>query len=114
MIEPQLGKPGETPGFGLGFAISKLENQRRIGHGGAIYGFATEVQALPDAKLGAVVVATADCANGFTQYVAESALRQMLALRQGRPCRLESSEPISAPGPASSQAGTPTKRNPSN
>ena len=72
MIEPQLGKPGEAPGFGLGFAISKLDSERRIGHGGAIYGFATEVQALPDPQLGAIVVATADCANGFTAHVAES------------------------------------------
>jgi CubicO group peptidase (beta-lactamase class C family)/D-alanyl-D-alanine dipeptidase len=85
MIEPQLGKPGESPGFGLGFAISKLENDRRIGHGGAIYGFATEVQALPDARLGAIVVATADCANGFTQHAAETALRLMLAVRRGQP-----------------------------
>ena len=28
MIEPQLAKPGESPGFGLGFAISKLEKER--------------------------------------------------------------------------------------
>jgi CubicO group peptidase (beta-lactamase class C family)/D-alanyl-D-alanine dipeptidase len=95
MIEPQLAKPGESPGFGLGFAISKLENERRIGHGGAIYGFATEVQALPDAKLGAIVVATADCANGFTQHAAETALRLMLAVRRKQPQpALESTEPI--------------------
>ena len=80
MIEPQLAKPGESPGFGLGFAISTLDkSHRRIGHGGAVYGFATEVQALPDAKLGAIVIATADCANGFTQHVAETALRMMLS-----------------------------------
>jgi D-alanyl-D-alanine dipeptidase len=85
MIEPQLGKPGESPAFGLGFAISKLDKERRIGHGGAIYGFATEVQALPDARLGAVVVATADCANGFTQHVAETALKLLLASRRGEP-----------------------------
>ena len=95
MIEPQLAKPGETPGFGLGFAISKLENEPRIGHGGAIYGFATEVQALPARKLGAIVVATADCANGFTQHAAETALRLMLAVcrKQPQPA-LESTEPI--------------------
>ena len=70
MIEPQLAKPGESPGFGLGFAISTLDkSHRRIGHGGAVYGFATDVQALPDSKLGVIVVATADCANGFTQHV---------------------------------------------
>jgi CubicO group peptidase (beta-lactamase class C family)/D-alanyl-D-alanine dipeptidase len=95
MIEPQFARPGESPGFGLGFAISKLENERRIGHGGAIFGFATDVQALPDAKLGAIVVATADCANGFTQHVAETALRQMLAVRRGGPLfELKSSQQI--------------------
>ncbi len=87
MIEPQFAKPGESPGFGLGFAISKLDNERRIGHGGAIYGFATEVQALPDARLGAIVVATVDCANGFTQHVAETALRVMMRQPQrASPC----------------------------
>ncbi len=97
MIEPQLAKPGESPGFGLGFAISTLEKERRIGHGGAIYGFATEVQALPGAKLGAIVVATADCANGFTQHVAETALRMMLLVRKGQAVpALESSKPIPA------------------
>ncbi len=103
MIEPQLAKPGETPGFGLGFAISKLEKQRRIGHGGAIYGFATEVQALPDAKLGAIVVATADCANGFTQHVAETALRMMLQKGGNLPA-LESTKPLPA-GRAAQLAG---------
>ena len=87
MIEPQPGKPGESPGFGLGFAISKLDGERRIGHGGAVYGFATEVEALPDAKLGVVVITTADCANGVASQIAETALRMMLAVRDGRPLR---------------------------
>jgi CubicO group peptidase (beta-lactamase class C family)/D-alanyl-D-alanine dipeptidase len=85
MVEPQPARPGESPVFGLGFAISKLGNERRIGHGGAVYGFATEVQALPDARLGAVVIASADCANGATSHIAETALRTMLAVRQDRP-----------------------------
>ncbi len=50
------GKAGEPAGFGLGFAISKLDGERRIGHNGAVYGFATDVQALPDARLGVVVI----------------------------------------------------------
>ena len=85
MIEPQPGKPGTPGGFGLGFAISKLEDQRRIGHNGAVYGFATDVQALPDSKLGVVVIATADCANGVASHIAGTALRMMLAVHQGRP-----------------------------
>jgi CubicO group peptidase (beta-lactamase class C family)/D-alanyl-D-alanine dipeptidase len=82
MIEPQPAKPGEPPGFGLGFAISDFRKHRQIGHGGAVYGFATEVKALPDSKLGVIVIASADCANGFAQHVAATALRLMLGKGQ--------------------------------
>jgi CubicO group peptidase (beta-lactamase class C family)/D-alanyl-D-alanine dipeptidase len=88
MLTPQLGKPKETPAFGLGFALSTLEGQRRIGHGGAVYGFATELAALPDAKLGAVVIASRDCANGTVKQIADTALLQMLASRNGEPLPL--------------------------
>ncbi|MFI5387247.1 MAG: serine hydrolase domain-containing protein, partial [Fimbriimonadales bacterium] len=95
MTEPQLGKPGESPSFGLGFALSKLDQERRIGHSGAVYGFATELEALPDARLGVIVITTADCANGITRHVAETALRLMLAVRQNRPLAvLETTLPI--------------------
>jgi CubicO group peptidase (beta-lactamase class C family)/D-alanyl-D-alanine dipeptidase len=85
MTEPQLGREGESPAFGLGFALSKLENERCIGHGGAVYGFATEVLAMPDAKLGAIVIATADCANGVAGHIARTALRLTLAARRRTP-----------------------------
>ena len=39
----------------------------------------------PTPSSGAIVIATADCANGFASHVAETALRLMLAVRQGRP-----------------------------
>ena len=85
MIEPERGKPGQPGGFGLGFAISTLEDERRIGHNGAVYGFSTDLQGLPDAKLGVIVITTADCANGAASDVASTALRMMLAVRKGRP-----------------------------
>jgi CubicO group peptidase (beta-lactamase class C family)/D-alanyl-D-alanine dipeptidase len=95
MIDPQLAKPGESPAYGLGFHLSTLDDERRIGHGGAVYGFATDLQALPDAKLGAVVIAAADCANGFAEHVADSALRLMLAVRRADPLpALEPSKPV--------------------
>jgi D-alanyl-D-alanine dipeptidase len=95
MMQPQLDKADEPPGFGLGFAISKLDDERRIGHGGTVYGFATEVEALPDARLGAVVSVTADCANGVARHVVETALRLMMAVRRGRPLpALETSKAI--------------------
>ncbi|HEX4069965.1 MAG TPA: serine hydrolase domain-containing protein, partial [Planctomycetaceae bacterium] len=83
MIEPSTA--GESAGFGLGFAISKLDGERRIGHNGAVYGFATDVQALPDSRLGVVVITSADCANGIASHIATTALRMMLAVRKGEP-----------------------------
>jgi len=85
MAEPQLGQKGESPSFGLGFALSKLDDHVRLGHTGAVYGFASDLEALPDEKLGAIVITTVDCANGIARRVAESALRLMLQARKHQP-----------------------------
>jgi CubicO group peptidase (beta-lactamase class C family)/D-alanyl-D-alanine dipeptidase len=85
MWTPQFASDGSKRGFGIGFAIGELEGRRRVGHDGAIYGFATTLQALPDDKLGAVVIATKDSANPVVDRIAEAALRMMLARRAGRP-----------------------------
>ena len=55
MCKIQFGKPEEKTGFGIGFLVSEFEGKKRIGHGGAVYGFATEFGALPDDKLGVIV-----------------------------------------------------------
>src|SRR5262249_34484146 len=57
MWTPQFAKPEQKTGFGIGFHLTEFEGRRRVGHGGAIYGFATELAALPAEKLGVVVVA---------------------------------------------------------
>ena len=85
MLKVQFAKGGEARGFGLGFVVGQLQGRRRIGHNGAIYGFATEVAALPEEKLGAVVIASRDCANGLTGRIADVALGQLLAARDGKP-----------------------------
>jgi D-alanyl-D-alanine dipeptidase len=85
MWTPQFAPPGTTAGYGIGFAISELEGHRMIGHGGAIYGFATTLGALPDERLGVVVVTTRDCANAVTDRIAHGALQAMLAVREQRP-----------------------------
>ncbi|HYW51815.1 MAG TPA: serine hydrolase domain-containing protein, partial [Gemmatimonadaceae bacterium] len=43
MWKPQFAPAGATRGSGIGFAVSALDGQRMIGHGGAIYGFATQL-----------------------------------------------------------------------
>ena len=85
MRKTQFAADTTSNGFGLGFAISRFEGQSRIGHGGAVYGFATEVAMLPDARLGVAVVASKDCANGTVNKIADDALRMMLAVRANQP-----------------------------
>jgi CubicO group peptidase (beta-lactamase class C family)/D-alanyl-D-alanine dipeptidase len=85
MWTPQFAPPQTAAGYGIGFAISQLAGHRMIGHGGAIYGFATTLGALPDERLGVVVVTTRDCANAVTDRIAHGALGAMLAVREGMP-----------------------------
>jgi CubicO group peptidase (beta-lactamase class C family)/D-alanyl-D-alanine dipeptidase len=95
MWTPQFAKPGEKTGYGIGFNVTELDGRRRVGHGGAIYGFATELAALPDDKLGVVVVTALDCANAVVTRIADAALRQMLAARQGKPLpQIEETTPL--------------------
>lgn len=84
MWEPQFGT-GDERNFGLGFALDDQQGHRRVGHGGAIYGFATQLFALPEEKLGAAVVITADGANTISDRLAAYALDLMLAVRDGAP-----------------------------
>jgi CubicO group peptidase (beta-lactamase class C family)/D-alanyl-D-alanine dipeptidase len=84
MWTPQFAQ-NVTQGAGLGFFVFQLGGKRAVGHGGAIYGFATELMSLPDDKLGVVVVATLDGANAVTERIARAALEMMLAVRAGQP-----------------------------
>ena len=85
MWQPQFAANGERAHFGLGFILGDLDGHRRIGHNGAVYGFATELAALPEEKLGVAVIAAKDCANAVTERIANLALQQMLAARAGEP-----------------------------
>ena len=70
---------------GLGFFVSRFDGHARVGHDGAIYGFATTFALLPDDRLGVAVVTTLDGANVVTDRIADAALRAMLARRAGLP-----------------------------
>ncbi|PYP61087.1 MAG: hypothetical protein DMD26_18560 [Gemmatimonadetes bacterium] len=84
MWTPQFARPGERTGYGIGFRLGSLDGRRSIGHDGAIYGFATTLQALPDEKLGVIIVTTRDGANAAVDEIGEAALRAMLAVRGTR------------------------------
>jgi len=95
MWSPQFPNAGGR-NFGLGFALSELDGHRMIGHGGAIYGFATTLDILPEDKLGVAVVATRDVANAVTERIGAEALRLVLARREGKPMTLP---PATSPVP---------------
>ena len=81
MFTPQ----GRDSGFGLGFALLNLDGFKMVGHRGGIYGFSTEVLAMPEEKIGAVVMTNMDNSSEVCWHVAITALRLMLAARHGKP-----------------------------
>jgi CubicO group peptidase (beta-lactamase class C family)/D-alanyl-D-alanine dipeptidase len=83
MWQSQFATGNEKQGFGIGFRLTNLDGHALVGHGGAIYGFATELEALPADKLGVVVITTMDSANATMTRIANHALRLMLAAKQG-------------------------------
>jgi CubicO group peptidase (beta-lactamase class C family) len=76
---------GRDSGFGLGFALLSLDGFKMVGHRGGIYGFSTEVLAMPGEKIGVVVMINMDNSSEVCWHVAITALRLMLAARQGKP-----------------------------
>jgi CubicO group peptidase (beta-lactamase class C family)/D-alanyl-D-alanine dipeptidase len=82
---PQFAPAGAKQGFGLGFNIGEMQGQRRVGHNGAVYGFATDFQAFPDAKLGVAAVTTLDGANAVVDHIAEEAMAALLRAQDEKP-----------------------------
>lgn len=90
-------EPGSKSGFGIGFFVSEFEGKRRLGHGGAVYGFSTDLAALPDEKIGVIVCGARDVSNGLIRRISETSLRLMLAARAGKPLPpIEETQPIPA------------------
>ena len=97
MTSPQKTESGKPQRFGIGFHISKLDGHKKIGHGGAVYGFSTQLEALPERKLGVVAVASLDGSNGVVGRIADYALRLLLAKQKGKPLPgFESTGPVPA------------------
>ena len=105
MTAPQFRGSDGARNYGIGFALGTLEGRPRIGHSGAVYGFATELAALPEEKLGVAVCASLDCANSTTRRIGDAALIRMLAVKRGAAIRpLETTRPVD-PAEAARLAG---------
>ena len=91
----QFGGKDSKEGFGLGFHMQNASGERSAGHNGAIYGFATHLNALVDAKLGVVVIASKDFVNTVTDKIGAAAIQAMLSAKRGTPApETAKSEPI--------------------
>lgn len=85
MTTPLKDSNGKPQSFGIGFHVGQLDGQLKIGHGGAVYGCATQLEILPEQDLGVAAVAALDCANGTVERLANYALSLLLAEREGKP-----------------------------
>ncbi|MCA9129432.1 MAG: serine hydrolase [Planctomycetales bacterium] len=95
MFQPSPEAGGSGSQFGIGFHIQQLDGITKIGHGGAIYGYSTQLEALPTRKLGVAAVAALDGSNGVVQRLADYALRLMIATQDGKPLpEYATTEPI--------------------
>jgi CubicO group peptidase (beta-lactamase class C family)/D-alanyl-D-alanine dipeptidase len=74
---------GTTRGCALGFFLQQFEGYRQVGHGGAVYGFASSLQALPELGLAVAVVCTKDFANECADAIADRAMAAAIANRRG-------------------------------
>lgn len=84
-LQQMFAPQGSDSGFGLGFALLNVDGLKMVGHRGGIYGFSTEVLAMPTERIGAVVMTNMDNSSEVCWHVAFTALRLMLAVRQGKP-----------------------------
>lgn len=85
MLTPQKELDGTPQSFGIGFHIQDLDGYQKVGHGGAIYGFSTQLEALPERKIGVVAASALDGSNGVVGRLSDYALRLMLAAQDGKP-----------------------------
>ena len=85
MLTPILDAEGKPQSFGLGFHIQELDGYTKIGHGGAVYGFSTQLEALPERGIGVVAAASLDGSNGVVRRLTDYALRLMIATKDGVP-----------------------------
>jgi CubicO group peptidase (beta-lactamase class C family)/D-alanyl-D-alanine dipeptidase len=78
-------RSGRDRSFGIGFSLSEFDGELAVSHGGAIYGFATQLKVLPGSKAGVAVSANLDMANGTINRIADHALSVLTAIKKGEP-----------------------------
>lgn len=65
----------DTNGFGLGFLVGHANGRKNIGHSGAVYGFTSSLAAIPDDKLGVIVLSNDDLGSAAVERINNAAWR---------------------------------------
>jgi CubicO group peptidase (beta-lactamase class C family)/D-alanyl-D-alanine dipeptidase len=85
MLEPVRASGDRVNQYGVGFALGEIDGHPTFGHGGAVYGYSTQLLGVPKQRVGVVASAALDGVNGVTRRVAEYGVRLMLAHKAGKP-----------------------------
>ncbi|TGT40220.1 serine hydrolase domain-containing protein [Mesorhizobium sp. M8A.F.Ca.ET.165.01.1.1] len=73
------GHNKDLNGYGLCFGVGDMDGWTSVGHGGAVYGYASQMMLLPRAGFGVLIFATLDFANQIASRLAGDGLRIALA-----------------------------------
>jgi len=72
----------DTNGFGIGFLIGHAGGRKNIGHSGAVYGFTSSLAAVPDDKLGVIVLSNDDLASAAVERINNAAWRMLRGTKE--------------------------------
>ena len=75
---------GRGRSYGIGFSLGTFEDELSVSHGGAIYGFATQLKVLPGSMIGVAISTNLDMANGTVNRIADIALLTLLSTGDDR------------------------------
>ncbi|WP_037247396.1 serine hydrolase [Rhodopirellula baltica] len=81
MLQPGETSDGKPLPYGIGFRVSDFQGHRRVGHGGAVYGFSTQLEILPDENIAVIAASSLDGTNNWITRICDQALEGMLAVR---------------------------------
>jgi serine beta-lactamase-like protein LACTB len=81
MCTPQL--IDEDTGFGLGFFVGQYRGRKTVQHSGAVYGFTSILIAIPEERIGVLVLSNADIAMAPVRRLADLSLDLLLEKLRG-------------------------------
>lgn len=105
MLQTTESDSSDKYSYGLGFRIAQRNGRTTAGHGGAVYGYSTQVDILPEDDLAVVAISAVDCSNGITRRICDYATDLIVAHRAGKPLPDISNGSSLRPGQAQSLEG---------